>query len=422
VASQNGPIAFRFVFVALCGVFITAAPRAGAQDGTPKPRLELADSAARNNRTSRPEPATATVAPVAAKVIPARAKPVSAASNGNATTPPAPAIAAGFRGDFVRNQAVLGAAIYAPALATVVAPNDIAWGVSYLFVAGGSYVAAAEFSRQVKVTDPMQQLATHLPIRGAIAGALLSEVGGADRQLAATAMLVGSVGGTAVGLWRGRTMDSGEAAATIFGSDVLGLAGYGIATAAGVTAGGIRNRTRLTAMLAGMVAGAPLGQAYAALAPYNVSAGDLTAMTASAGVGMLAGLTAIANGAHSERETAVALTAGGLAGLVAGDFLLARRYDHSVEQGRWIAAGGIAGGLMGAGVALLTGSAESRWTTLTAGLTTLGAATGVALAQRYSGPAADRGVRIGSLELNPIGFVAAASGARGSYTLGSIRF
>jgi len=376
----------------LCATLFVVPSVARAQDAAPRPRLELADSAARNNSSPRPTPAAA------------------------------PAIAAGFRGDFVRNQAVLGAAIYAPAVATVVARNDIAWGVSYLFVTGGSYVAAAEFSRQMKVTDPMQQLATHLPIRGAIAGALLSEVGGADRHLAATAMLVGSVGGTAAALWRGRTMDSGEAAATIFGSDVLGLAGYGIATATGVTEGGVRNRTRLTSTLVGMVVGAPLGQAYVALAPYNVSAGDLTAMTASAGVGMLAGLTAIASSDRSERQTALALSTGGLLGLVAGDFLLARRYDHTMEQGRWIAAGGIAGGLMGAGVALLTGSAESRWTPLTAGLTTVGAAAGVALAQRYAAPSADAGLRVGSLKLNPFGFVAAASGARGSYTLGSIRF
>ncbi len=402
MARLTGSITARHILTALCGVCLAAPSTLVAQDAAPKPRLELSDSAARNNVALKPEPSTTRRA--------------------SGTPAVAPAIAAGFRGDFVRNQAVLGAAIYAPALATVVARNDIAWGASYLFVAGGSYVAAAEFSRQVKVTDPMHQLATHLPIRGAIAGAMLSEIGGVDRHLAATAMLVGSVGGTAAALWRGRAMDSGEAAATIFGSDVLGLAGYGIATAAGVTVDGVRNRSRLSATLAGMVVGAPLGQAYAALVPYNVSAGDLTAMTASAGVGMLAGLTAVANGDHSERETALALTAGGLAGLVAGDFLLARRYDHSMEQGRWIAAGGIAGGLMGAGVALLTGSAESRWTPLTAGLTTVGAATGVALAQRYAGPQADGGLRLGSLKLNPIGFVAAATGARGSYTLGSVRF
>jgi hypothetical protein len=272
------------------------------------------------------------------------------------------------------------------------------------------------------VTDPMQRLSTGAPIRGAIAGSILSSLMGGDSKATAGAILVGSVGGTTAALWRGRTMSDGEAAATLFGSDVLGLAGYGLSTGAGLRDTGKANPTRLGITLGGMLVGAPLGQAYAALAPYNVTVGDIRAMSAAGGVGMLAGLTAIANGGHTDREIAAALTIGGVAGLVVGDRLLARRYDHTANDGHMMMAGGVAGGLMGAGVALLSGAATERWTAYSAGLTTVGAAAGVAWAQYYMRPKPDGISRMGALTINPIGVAAMASGMNGSYTVGTIRF
>jgi hypothetical protein len=380
----------RFAIIALAA--FAAASTARAQNGNPKPRLELADSA---RKTERNMPA---ISPT-----------------------PAP-IAAGYRADFVRNQSLLGVALYAPAFATTIAHDPLAWGAGYLLVAGGSFVAAAEVSRQITVTDPMHRLATGLPIRGAIAGSMLAGLLEADHRATAGAVLFGSVGSTAIALWRGRTMDDGEVAATLFGSDVLGLAGWGLATGAGLQNDGKANPTRVAMTLGGMVLGAPLGQAYAALAGFNVTAGDLTAMSAAGGVGMLAGLTAIANGSRSDREVALALTIGGAAGLIAGDRLLARRYDHTRDEGGMMVAGGVAGGLMGAGAALLTGGSRERWSAWTGAFTTAGAAAGVAWAQYYLKPKSDGIARIGGLTLSPAGVVAAATGMRGSYTLGTIRF
>lgn len=328
----------------------------------------------------------------------------------------------GVREDFVRNQSALGVLIYAPAFATTVSRDGLAWAASYLLVAGGSFVAAAEVSRDITVTDPMHSLATAAPIRGAVAGSLLATLLDADTHSTAGAVFFGSLGAAAVGLWKGREMNDGEAAATIFGSDVFGLAAYGAATGAGLESDGRANRARLAATVGGMLVGAPLGHAYAALASYHVSPGDITAMTATAGVGMLAGLTAIANGPRSDRAIATALTVGGLAGLVVGDLTLVRRYDHSRPEGRLVVAGGLAGGLMGAGVALLTGGSQSKWNAWSAALTTAGAAGGIALSQRYMGPKGDGALRLGALSLQPMGVVAAASGMRGNHTLGSIRF
>ena len=398
---------------------VVLAPSASAQSQTEsgvKPRLELSD-------TVRHIPAPAPPAGVR-NASPGTARtPVIAPDPVAARAPrPGPGTSPAFRTDFVRNQALIGVGLYAPAFATTVAHDGVAWAASYLLVAGGSFVAAAEISRETTITDPMQRLATGAPIRGAVAGSMLSTAFKGDARATAASMLFASVGGTAIGLWLGRAMDDGEAAATLFGSDVIGLTALAAGTAAGLDDSGSSAKTRALLTVVGMVAGAPLGQAYAALAPYNVSVGDLTAMTATAGVGMLAGLTVIADGTRSDQAVAAALAVGGVAGLFAGDRLLVRRYDHTPTEGRMVVAGGLAGGLMGAGVALLTGSSKGRFGTLSGVLTTVGAAGGVALSQRYLMPKADGALRLGGLKVNPLGMVAAASGIRGTHTLGSIAF
>jgi hypothetical protein len=425
----------------VCGALLLFTAAAFAQEGAPKPRLELADSA-RAARAARSDvavaPATTGSGSRTAHGTPDKAG-VARTGSGAATPPAATSATAGslpsrgaeppspttgeLRADFVRNQTILGLGIYAPAFATTVTTNGVAWGASYLLVAGGSYVAAAEVSRELKVTDPMQRLATWMPVHGAVAGSMLGALVDGDQKTTAAAVLAGSLGGTALGLWRGQEMNLDEASATLAGTDVGGLAGYGIATFAGLTDNGRANKGRLAASLGGMLIGAPLGHAYAALAPYHVTRGDLMAMTATAGVGMLAGLSVIAHEHDpTQRQVAGALTFGGLAGLVAGDRLFARRYDHTEGDGTLMIGGGIAGGLMGAGVAVLTGGSTSRWNTTTAALTTAGAAAGVAWSQYYLAPRADGAMRLGAVQFNAAGFVAAAARAQGAYTLATIRF
>lgn len=404
---------FTLAFVALGAASMTPG-RAPAQAGDPKPRVELADSV-----RGRSAPAS-TVAAASRPAGPQRTPAGVAAARrfdapGTAT--------AGPRQDFVRNQTALGLAIYAPAFATTIATTPVAWAASYLVMAGGSYVASAEISREIVVTDPMQELATWAPINGAVAGGLLGVALKSDQPGNAAAVFIGSLGATAMALWRGQPMNMGEATATIAGSDVGGLTGYGVATAAGLVNDSSTNRTRLAVTAAGMILGAPLGHAYAALAPYHVTRGDLGAMTATAGVGMLAGLTVIADDQQAgERKVAGALTYGGLAGLVVGDLLFTRRYDHTDDQGTAMIGGGIAGGLMGAGVALLTGQAHRRWSAVGAAFTTVGAAAGVAWSQYYMRPKPDGGLQLGSLEFNPSGILGVATRAPGAHTLATLHF
>ncbi|MBM4192763.1 MAG: hypothetical protein FJ202_00080 [Gemmatimonadetes bacterium] len=335
-----------------------------------------------------------------------------------------PTAAPALRSDFVRNQTLIGAAIYAPAFASTFAKDGVAWTAGYMLVAGGSFVASAEISRRIAITNPMQRLATGLPVRGAVAGLIAGSVTDAGDRATAVSVLLGSVGGTAAALTLGKPMNDGEAAATLLGSDLLGLTALGIATAAGVEEATGRHRVRGGLALAGMIVGAPLGHAYAALAPYHVSPGDLTAMTAAAGIGMLAGLSFVTP-YPTDREAATALTVGGLAGVFAGDRFFVRRYDHSPGEGRLVAVGAIAGGLMGAGATLLVRGEDADFDIGTGLTMTAGAAGGMALAHRYMRPKGDGGLRTAGLSLNPIGVVAALSGlggGRNSYTIGSFRF
>lgn len=389
----------------IAAVAIAAVPLS-AQSGAAKPRQELADSATRAARPEAAKPAAAPAATAAPSQAPAR--------SATAPTQPAPA----FRADFVRNQTILGVALYAPLFATAVARDGVAWGATYMLVAGGSFVASAEISRRIAITDPMHRLATGAPVRGAIAGALIARAADMEEHAVAGTILLGSLAGTASALWLGRPLHDGEAAATLFGSDAVGLAALATSTAIGVEI----SRTKSAIVAGGMLIGAPLGQAYAALASYHVTPGDLTAMKATAGVGMLAGYTAVANGERTDRQLATALAIGGVVGLVAGDRFLARRYDHSEGDGRFVVAGGIAGGLTGAGVALLTAGAHDRFDAFTGAMTTVGAAAGIALTQRYVLPKADGALRLGALRFHPSGVLAAASGLRGSYTVASLGF
>ena len=403
------------LYIRLALAIVAGATVASAQSGA-KPRLELADTAHTTAKTAADSSSIAVRAPAVRAATPSPNVPAARIAAAG------PETSSTFRSDFVRNQTLIGVAIYGPAFATTVARDGVAWAAGYLLVAGGSFIAAAEISREMKITDAMQRLSTGAPIRGAIGGLVLGSLFDGDAHGRAAAVLFSSVGATAGALWLGAGMHDNEAAATLFGSDVLGLTAFAGATAAGLTKSGSSDKTRAGLTLAGMVVGAPLGHAYAALARYNVSVGDLTALSAATGVGMLAGLTAVVNGERTDAQVAGALAVGGLAGLLVGDRLLVRRYDHTPGEGRLVIAGGLAGGLMGAGVALLTGGSQAKFNAYTAAVTTAGAAGGIVLAQRYMMPKADGALRLGGLRMNPIGLVAAATGMRGAYTLGSLSF
>jgi hypothetical protein len=317
---------------------------------------------------------------------------------------------------FVRNQALLGALVYGPSFAATVANEPIAWTASYIVVGGGSYFVAAQLNRDLRITDAMNSLATVGAIRGGLVGLALTYQGDADRHERAGAIFLGSITGTAVALAAGRGMTAGQAAAANFGANLFS----GEALAASFIANPDANgKERLATVAALGLIGYPIGYFYAKQAPYSVTAGDVTTLWAAAGIGAAAGGGFIANGNPSAAMVAMMVGGGALAGVIVGDRLLVRPYDHTSGDGQLVVAGAVAGGLMGAGLGALSGAGAERdhITGATALLTALGGVGGVMWVEHYIGAHPDAGRRLGRLDLNTAGILAAAARQPGSYTI-----
>ena len=365
-----------------------------AQDpaGSPKPRLELADSlrkGAAPARTAAGPPAT------------------RADTGGSGTTHI-------LRNTFVRNQTLLGIALYGPSFAATVTDKAVPATAAYLVMAGGSFFAAAELARDMQITDGMQLLATHAPLRGGAIGAALQYAATGKNDYAA-GIFFGSILGTTGALTLGRRLTPGAAMASMFGADAS--AALAMATMYGLNADTGHARARAGAGAAAAVAGMQLGAMYASYARYNVTVGDVQTLWTSSLIGAAAAGSAVANGHPGTRQVTFTLIGGGLAGLLAGDRLLVRRYDHTAGEGSLVGLAGVAGALMGGGVAVLAGSSD-RFNAATSALGALGAAGGVVMAERMLGTRRDAGRRLSQrLTFAPQALAMAAGRMPGTYSI-----
>jgi len=362
----------------------------------------------------------------AASLIAAPALAQDAPATANATRNlPAPRTSPGvspLATPFVRDQAVLGALVYGPSFAATLTNDPVAFTAAYLVAGGGAYLAANELNRDVTITPVMSAFSTSTAVRGGLAGLALAYGFDGDRHMRAGGVFLGSIAGTTTALFTARHMTDGEAAASTFGSDLaalLALSGTHIVSGTPMSA---RHRAP-TLALAGL-AGYPLGYLYAQRASYHVTPGDVTTLWATAGIGATIGGAFVASGHPSSANVATALAAGGVAGLVAGDRFLVRRYDHAPFDGQLVIAGSVAGGFMGAGIAALTGASRERVSPAMALFTAAGGIGGLLWTEHYLGDHADAGLgrRLGRLEISPAGILAAASGARGTYSLLHVTF
>jgi hypothetical protein len=322
------------------------------------------------------------------------------------------------RNSFVRDQAILGLAVYGPSFATTMTDDPVAWTAAYMVVGAGSYFAASELSRNMTISEPTAWLATQTALRGGLLGWGLTYGGDANRHHQAAGIFFGSVLGTAAGIGMGQGMTDGEVAATTFGADLGALTGLGISHMADPYAS-VRQRVGVVA-LAGL-AGYPIGYLYANTAPYRVTAGDVTTLWASAAIGATVGGALMANGKPDARTVAGTLTAGALVGTLVGDQLLVRRFDHTPEEGQIVALSAIGGGLMGAGLGALSCAECERTRAATIALTAIGGIAGVIIAEQYLrtpvGQARVRRSALGRVEFNPGGVLAAASGVTGVHPI-----
>jgi hypothetical protein len=369
-------------------------------------------------------------APAAAQQEPPRRLDLSRETAEHDAPPQDAARTAGHvRDAFVRDQTILGLAMYGPAFAAMVGHNGITAVAGYLVMAGGSFFAAAEVTRRMEMSEAQQLLATRMAWRSGL-GALhvVTAPDSPDNaNTAGAATLLGGLLGTGLGLAIGNGLTPGEAIATTFGHDLLFLAGTALAVAADpdrADSGGLNDQSRAIIGTASGWAGYALGRFYAGNVPYNVTAGDVTALWLGAAIGATATGALIAESDPGDRSIALTSLAGALLGTYAADRVLVRRYDHSRGEGNLLALGGAAGGLMGIGVGVLVAGEIDRGGSLTLGLAAAGAATGALLTERYLRPRRDAGrtLRVGGVSVHPVGLASLASGLPGRHTLLRLTF
>lgn len=383
----------RLLFTLLLAVPLAAQDPAGQV----KPRLELADSVRKGD----------TLPPAKTPLPPMRSD-----SGGTGMTRM-------LRTTFVRNQTLLGFGVYGPAFALTVTDAAVPAAATYLVMAGGTFFAAAQLSRDLQITDGMELLATRAPLRGGAIGAAL-QYAMTGRHDYAAGVFFGSLLGTTGALTLGKRLEPGAAMASMFGADAAAV--LAVSAMYAVNPDTAQTRMRATAGAAAAIAGMQLGAMYAAYAPYHVTAGDVQTLWTTSLIGAAAAGATVANGHPGARKSAFTLMGGGLAGLVAGDRLLVRRFDHSRGDGSLVGLAGVAGALMGGGVAVLVGSSD-RFNAATTALGAAGAAGGVVMAERWLGARPDAGRRLSQrLTFTPQSLALAASGLPGTYSIASYSF
>lgn len=338
------------------------------------------------------------------------------------TTGPRWASSRELRNRFVRDQTVLGLTVYAPAFAVMVGDDGVQAGAGYLVMAGGTFFAAAELTRQVRITEARQVLSSGMALRAAGSGLLLAAQSGMERRSAAAVTLLGGLAGTGSGLWFGGGLTGGEASATLFGHDLAWLTAFAI-TAAGdedpFDTTGVDRTSSAVAWTAAGLGGYVAGRLYAGRARHNVTVGDVQTLWLGASIGALAGGAAIASGEPNSEVTAMTLLGGAWLGTILAERTIVRRYDHTRGEGNMLALGAGAGALMGIGVGLLIEGEADRGESVTLGFATLGAVAGVAMAERYLQPDRDAGrvAWLDRVQVTPGALVAAAAGTPGRHTL-----
>lgn len=330
------------------------------------------------------------------------------------------------RNRFVRNQLLLGAVAYGPSFAVMISTEPATRLASYLLMAGGSFFAASEVSRQWEITPARQVLSTRMAWRETATGLALANAWGLQEGEAGALALVGGLAGSATGIWLGSGLTEGEAVASLVGHDIVAASAYAATWMVNPNSDGpdaMRWSTRIAVPLVAGWAGYAFGRSWAGNAPYEVTAGDASLLWLGAGIGAAAAATTIVESDPADETIAVSLLAGGLLGVWGAERYFVRQFDHTRSDALMVASGAGAGALMGIGLGVLISGDAQRNSAPTMAFGTLGAIAGAWLTERYAQPARDEGRRleVGSrLQLNPMGAVAAFSGTPGMHSL--VRF
>lgn len=336
---------------------------------------------------------------------------------------------------FVRRQASLGAVLYGPAAAAMVAgsgSDGTAPGAAYLFVAGGTFFAAmARRQASPPVTTAQNNLSTWGAIHGAALGGATAYMTGTKGQAAAGMVLAGSLGGTVLGLAKARDMTDAESAASSFAATSAALTTIGLASTAGMLDDdNASSRAAVGLASAALVGGHVIGPLYPRGASYVVTAGDVRTLWVPGVIGATAGLVPfVGSDSGNGKVVAAAMTAGFVGGVIAGDRFLVKPYDHSTSDALLLATGATAGWLFAGGLTTLAKAGSTA--ALGAGVTgaTLGAIWTESLLRKSPrrqdqdamGGSRDRDRRVG-VSVDPAGLIFAAARAPGRFSVVRMTF
>jgi hypothetical protein len=220
-----------------------------------------------------------------------------------------------------------------------------------------------------------------------------------------------------------------DVAGAAFGSDGALLITYLLLRAGHDPAKDFPTKTEAGLLAGSVLAGYPLGLAYARNAKYNVTAGDVgVALTTGAVGGLAAGTVAHAltktHSSASHRTAVYTSAAGGfLLGAAAGDVALVRRFDHTGNEAAILAVGAGAGALMGAGAFTLIKPHRRNDEVAPYVIATVGAVAGLAVAEAFMPPSNDAGRQArATVHVNALGLALAASRTPGQHSIVEITF
>ncbi len=288
------------------------------------------------------------------------------------------------RGTFVVNQTLLGALLFGPAAATLVA-DPTGSTAAYLAVTAGMFFGSASMTQTSPVSRAQNHLSWHSARRGAIAADLLlysltGDDGGGRGYAAAT--LAGGIVGDVAGFMLGEPMTDAEAHGTSHGSTVTAVLTASALGGAGLFKDNSSTRISTAAIVGAGALGYPLGLRYVRTAPYRVTAGDVGTLVTTEFLGMGAAATLL--GDNSDDKLGWALVGTGFTlGAIAGDRLLVRPFDHTESDARLLQYGSVAGALVGLIVPVLTQTSNSH---VIFGAATAGGILGAILTEQFIKP------------------------------------
>lgn len=332
------------------------------------------------------------------------------------------------RNAYVRGQLGLGLISYGPSLAVMLGSEPATRIAGYMLMAGASFFASNEVTRQMNVTPARHVLSTRMGARGSLNFVLLGNAWQLPEGEIGALTLIGGLGGSAAGLWMGGGLTEGEAVASVVAHDLVAASTYAVTWMIDPREGDADGLSRSARLAIPMVlgwGGYAIGRSWAGNALYEVTAGDAMLLWLGAGIGGAAAATTIVESEPQTQTIAGVLLAGGLLGVWGADRYFVRNFDHTRGEGALVATGAGAGALMGIGLGVLISGDAERNSAPTMAFGTMGAMAGAWLTERYAQPARDEGRRydVGSrVQFSPAGAVAAMTRAPGVHPILRITF